>query len=84
MGCIYCGNLDGRCQLFDVHELSELNPEGADEQGFCCAEDDEDPSWCQSYESDGNDWDDEVCDYCGEPLGFCASDCETRDENFEE
>lgn len=28
--------------------------------------------------------DDEVCDYCGEPLGFCAVDCETREEDFEE
>ena len=28
--------------------------------------------------------DEEVCDYCGERLGFCAMDCETLDEEFEE
>jgi hypothetical protein len=29
---------------------SSLNPEGADEEGFCTAEDDPDPSWCGGYE----------------------------------
>jgi len=26
----------------------------------------------------------EVCDFCGEPLGFCFPDCETLMEDFEE
>ena len=26
----------------------------------------------------------DICDYCGEGLGFCASDCETLDPDFEE
>jgi hypothetical protein len=28
--------------------------------------------------------DEEVCDYCGKPLGFCAIDCETKDPNYQE
>jgi hypothetical protein len=81
MGCVYCGNWKGECQMWD-DDNDSLNPEGADEEGFCTASEDEDPSWCQSYESDGADEDDEeVCDECGEPLGFCASDCSERGEN---
>ena len=26
----------------------------------------------------------DICDYCGEELGFCAPDCETKDPDFEE
>lgn len=26
----------------------------------------------------------EVCDYCGEPLGFCAINCESLEEDFDE
>lgn len=81
MGCFYYGLGTGKCDLF-YEENESLNPEGADKEGYCLAEDGEDPSWCQSYED--ADADDEVCDYCGEPLGFCAEDCETREEDFEE
>jgi hypothetical protein len=79
MSCVYCGNLHGECLMWE--EGSSLNPEGADDHGNCMADEDEDPTWCQSYESAE---DEDVCDYCGEPLGFCASDCETLDEDFEE
>jgi len=78
MGCVYCGLGNGICDLWD--EDSSLNPEGTDEKGYCIAEDDEDPSWCQSYE----DAEEDICDYCGEPLGFCAEDCETLEDDFEE
>lgn len=78
MSCVYCGLGNGVCDFWE--EGSSLNPEGTDEEGYCIAEDDEDPSWCQSYE----DAEEEVCYYCGEPLGFCAEDCETREEDFEE
>jgi len=79
MGCIY-SDFTGACQMWEKENLS-LNPEGADEEGCCIAEDDPDPSWCQSFESDDGD---EICDYCGEKLGFCASDCETLKPDFEE
>jgi hypothetical protein len=52
--------------LFDK-ENDALNPEGTDEQGMCCASDDPDPSWCQSYEynHDGSeeDYDEEEEDW---------------------
>lgn len=80
MSCIYYGLGNGICELWEEDFL--LNPEGTDEEGYCTVEDDEDPSWCQSYEN--ADEDEEVCDYCGEPLGFCAEDCETLEEDFEE
>ena len=51
MGCIYCGNWQGECQLWDEDE-DDLNPEGADENGICTANEDPDPSLCQSYEPD--------------------------------
>lgn len=54
MGCIYCGNWEGECQMWDKHNEGS-NPEGADAEGFCSAGEDPDPSWCQSYESDGED-----------------------------
>jgi len=77
--CVYMGNLHGECTLWDAD--STINPEAADAQGNCTADGDEDPTWCQSYEPMD---DDEVCDYCGEPLGFCADDCETLSDDFEE
>lgn len=62
MGCIYSANsLDnaGKCYFAEdqMNNLvpKELMPNGCDEKGFCSAEDDPDPSWCDSYESDGND-----------------------------
>lgn len=79
MTCAYSGLMSGMCELWE--KGSSLNPEGADENGYCIAEDDEDPSWCQDHQEEE---DAEVCDYCGEPLGFCAEDCETLDEDFEE
>jgi len=79
MGCIYSDLRDGKCQMWEGD--SSLDPEGCDEEGFCIAEDDPDPSWCQSFESNEPD---EVCDYCGEELGFCALGCETLDPDFEE
>ncbi len=75
MSCIYADLKDGTCNLWEKD--SPLNPEGANaDEGYCTAEDDEDPSWCQSFE-DSNP---EVCDFCGEELGFCAADCEGREE----
>jgi hypothetical protein len=61
--CRYCGNWEGECQLWE--EGSSINPEAADDKGYCSATDDEDPSWCQSYEGDGSEegWEN-VCDYC--------------------
>jgi hypothetical protein len=78
MGCIY-NDFNGVCSFYD--EDSSLNPEGCDSEGYCLADEDEDPSWCSDYQSV---YDEDVCDYCGEPLGFCSEDCETREKDFEE
>jgi hypothetical protein len=82
MGCIYCGNWEGECQMWDEKNTS-LNPEGADEKGFCTANEDPDPSWCQSYESDGLDDEDE-CPDCECPLSECECYCNTCGELMED
>ena len=51
-------------------------PSGCDENGMCLNEWDTE---CSEYENEK-----EVCDYCGEELGFCALDCETSSPDFEE
>lgn len=66
MGCIYSNLRDGSCSFWE--EGSSLNPEGSDAEGFCIAEEDEDPSWCQSFESDATCWN------CGQFLEDC--ECE--------
>lgn len=49
MGCIFMGNWEGECTLWE--HGSALNPEAADEDnGACRADGDDDMSWCQSYE----------------------------------
>jgi len=70
-------DFDGKCTMWD--SVTGL-PEGCDGEGICLVDEDPEPN-CLNFESI---YDDEVCDYCGEPLGFCAIDCETLDEEFEE
>lgn len=73
-------------------------PTACDEKkGYCNAEADDDPTWCSEFFSleemcpkcecymDLCECDDfEVCDECGEELGFCAEDCPTQEEGYDE
>lgn len=53
MGCIYCSNMDGKCELFDPEHPIDVF--GCDEEGNCVVEDDPDPSVsCENYKSDGS------------------------------
>jgi len=58
MACRYnYDHLTHKCQMWSEEDKDHINsPEGADEEGYCTADEDEDPSWCGSYDSDG--WDD--------------------------
>jgi hypothetical protein len=73
-----CGSFcNGFCGM-DYDEDDELSCPSSMDDNELCLDDGEDKG-CDEFFVD-----DEVCDYCGEPLGFCASDCETRDADFEE
>ena len=61
---------NGLCGCFDEDLEMDDNPSGCDEDGCCL---DEYDNGCSDYEDNL-----EVCDYCGNPLGFCAIDCESR------
>ena len=60
MGCIY-SNYKGNCDFFS-DEDSDMRPEGCDDIGCCTAEEDPNPDWCGSYESDY------ICHECGTDL----------------
>ena len=76
MSCVQ-NDFHGKCLMWD-EDNPAAGPEGCDEFGVCIVDEDPDPN-CSSFESIY----DEVCDYCGEPLGFCSDDCETLMEGFE-
>lgn len=63
---------------FDEYD-EDTWPSSMDEQGLCLDDGEERMIPCTEFFVE-----EEVCDYCGEPLGFCAIDCETREPDFEE
>jgi hypothetical protein len=70
---------------FDPDDLDEQGwardqPSSADDAGLCL-DDGEAGGGCDEY------WEDDEtgnCDECGCELGFCASDCPTREADYEE
>jgi hypothetical protein len=59
MTCLYnLDHLTHKCMMWDEDEADHINsPEGTDEDGYCCADEDPDPTWCQSYEPADREWD---------------------------
>lgn len=66
MGCIYSDS-EGTCQMFAG---PETRPQGCDIKGFCDAENDPEPSWCDTYESDS------ICSECGGDMNTEECECD--------
>ena len=62
---------NGQCGYFNEDLDMDEQPSGCDEDGMCS---DEYDNGCDEY-----DVDEDICDECGNPIGFCAPDCSERE-----